>query len=280
MINTTHSLTWTWHSQPTQFDTARQTTQRLLRDFDPIGLAEMGGVALLDRTDTKYIVRVSQLYPLLQSLAPHYQALDINQTRLNHYLTLYFDTHDFALYNAHHNGVSSRYKIRARKYLDTDLAFFEVKHKTNKKRTVKSRFPIPDLPQGIEGETTEFVTVHTPYAVEELEPKLWNDYYRMTLVSCQHQERVTLDLNLMFYWEGVQCVLPGIVVAEVKQGYFSRGSHFIQHMRRLGIRPFSFSKYIAGVYSLYDAVKTNAFKRQIRLLNQMMQEETHYESLH
>lgn len=52
---------------PTHQEVRRQEAERpdfgsLLARFDPISLAEMANVALLNRTDTKYVMSVGQLY--------------------------------------------------------------------------------------------------------------------------------------------------------------------------------------------------------------------------
>ncbi len=78
--------------------------RRLLGRFEPIGLAQMDAVALLDRTATKYVLHASQLYTALAGLSSDYQVLDIGVVRLHPYRTLYFDTADLALYMRHHAG--------------------------------------------------------------------------------------------------------------------------------------------------------------------------------
>lgn len=248
-----------------------------LAHFDPISLAEMEDVVLLDRMDTKYIMRVSQLAHLLEQLADHYWVLQINGARLNHYQTLYFDTHDFALYHQHHNGLRTRYKVRVREYVDSDLAFWEVKRKTNQERTIKSRLKASDRMTEIEGQVNEFIDEHAPLDAQELEPKVWNKFTRMTLVSKHRPERLTLDLNLEFGCPDAYAALPGIAIAEVKQAHSSQLSDFTQQMRQLGIRPARFSKYCAGVYMLYDGVKVNNFKSRMRLVEKLMQEEISHE---
>lgn len=247
--------------------------ERSLACFDPISLTEMEQVALLDRTDTKYIMRVSQLAHVLGQLVDQYRVLQINGRYLNHYQTLYFDTHDFALYRQHHNGLRARYKVRAREYVDSDLAFWEVKRKTNQERTIKSRLKTSDITADMEGQVNEFIDAHTPLDVQELGPKLRNKFLRVTLVSKHYPERLTLDLNLEFGWDDAYATLPGIAIAEVKQEHFSQQSDFIQQMRGLGIRPTRFSKYCAGVYLLYEGVKINNFKPRMRLVEKLMQEE-------
>jgi hypothetical protein len=257
-----------------------QHMQALLGAFSPIHLSEMNDVTLLNRVDTKYMLGVSQLEGLLPQLLAHYQILEIGGLRLNHYQTLYFDTPDFMLYQQHHNGLTPRYKVRARKYVESDLTFFEVKHKTNQKRTIKSRLQIPDFIQQIDAPIGHFVGNYTPLTPQQLEPKLWNHYQRLTLVSKSPAERVTIDLNLAFEWEERAYCLPQLAVIEVKTNAFSRHSKIIQLMRQSGIYPTSFSKYCAGVWSLYEGAKVNNFKSQIIKVNKLVQKEIHHAHLH
>ena len=249
----------------------------LLAQFDPISLTEMKHVTLLNRTDTKYIMRSSQLYAALQQITTQYRVLDINHRRLNHYQTLYFDTPDFMLYQQHHNGLRSRYKVRVREYVDSDLTYWEVKRKTNQERTIKTRLQTRHAATDSDGQIDDFIDTHAPLDAQAFEPKLWNKFLRITLVSKQHPERLTLDLNMEFGWGDACTALPGIAVAEVKQERASQPSDFVQQMRRMGIRPNPFSKYCAGICMLYDSVKTNNFKARMRLVNKLMQEEMAHE---
>ena len=256
-----------------------ETVQQSLASFAPIDLAQMNDVSLLDRVDTKYLLGLSELGAILPLMTPHYRILDIGGVRLNRYHTLYFDTNDFTLYRQHHNGLASRYKVRARKYLDTDVAFFEIKHKTNRSRTIKSRLPIPDLITQIGSPIDQFIDARMPLDAWQLEPKLWNEYLRITLVGKHQPERITIDLNLKFGWGDAHSILSTLAIVEVKQSDFSQSSVFIQHMRRLGIRPASFSKYCVGVWSLYQDIKVNNFKSQIRMVKKLMEKEAVHASL-
>ena len=261
-----------------RFEQSIAHVKRSLAQFAPISLAEMENVVLLNRTDTKYVMRVSQLHNILERITGQYRVLETANTRLNTYQTLYVDTHDFALYRQHHNGLRSRYKVRVREYVDSDLAFWEIKCKTNQERTIKSRLQTPELVTSIDDEQIdEFVGIHAPLDAQELEPKLWNRFLRITLVSKHRPERLTLDLNLEFGWGDALVALTGIAIVEVKQERSTRHSDFIQQMRQLGTRPTRFSKYCAGVYLLYDNVKVNNFKARMRLVEKLMQEEFIYE---
>jgi len=247
----------------------------LVDHFNPINLAQMDGVALLDRTDTKYVMSERQLFSALSSLTGQYQILDIQGIRLNHYRTLYFDTANFALYLRHHADGRNRYKVRSRKYVDTDLSFFEVKHKVNKNRTIKKRIQTPGLIPRFIPETSDFVETHSPLDPHILEPKLWNDFSRITLVSKHRPERLTLDLNLQFFNDHRTVTLPGIAIAEVKQDGIDHDSDFIRHMRAMNIRSTGFSKYCIGVSMLYQQIKHNNFKPKLRLVNKLMRGNNH-----
>ncbi len=252
----------------------------LVTDFEPISLSEIQDAALLNRVDTKYIIGMDQLCAILPQLVGDYRVLSINNTCLHNYRTLYFDTRAFMFYNQHHNRLASRYKVRVRKYVDTNIAFFEIKHRTNQSRTIKSRMSIPDLVTHLADPLIEFAHQHTTRAADALEPKLWNEYVRMTLVSKLRPERVTLDMNLRYQWKSDFVALPGLVIVEIKQLQHSQSAEIIQQMRRLNARPQSYSKYTAGVYSLYEDVKRNNFKSQIRVVNKVMQGMSQYEFAH
>jgi hypothetical protein len=257
-------------------------TAGLLARFDRISLSELARVSLLNRVDTKYVFDMSQLYDALRGAMGCYRALEVERVRLSHYHTVYFDTPDFGLYHQHHNGVGTRYKVRERQYVDSDLAFLEVKHKTNQGRTIKSRLQILEVETDLGRQAGRFIDshTHTPLDERDLEPKLWNDYLRLTLVSTCRLERLTIDTNLSFGWRDIRVSLPGVAIAEVKQERFSYQSDFIRQMRLLGIQPTSFSKYCVGASLLYDGLKSNNFKRHVRLLEKVMGREPVYEYLH
>lgn len=248
---------------------------RLLPQFEPISLAQMAHVALLERMDTKYVLAVAQLYKALMGLTEHYWVLDIEQVRLNHYQTLYFDTADFDLYMSHHAGRRQRYKVRSREYVNSHLSFLEIKAKTANNRTIKNRIQTPSLVTQLTSETNEFMNLYFPSDRYQLEPKLLNNFSRITLVSKQSPERLTLDLNLEFCNNQDGVTLPGVAIAEVKKAGTHHTSHFIQQMRAMNVHPTGFSKYCVGVSMLYPAIKHNKFKPKLQLVHQLMQGGNH-----
>jgi len=264
-----------WALQPASSSTTPAIAQAdlpdLLAQFSPISLAEMDGVSLLSRTDTKYVLNQPQFLAVLATLPRHYRILEINQVRLNQYQTLYFDTPGFDLYLAHHAGRRNRVKVRSREYLDTHRSFLEIKHKTNKDQTIKHRLPTAGFITRMTPETDEFLCSQSPATPLNLEPKLGNTFCRLTLVSLHRPERLTLDMQLQFAAADQSVTLPGLVIAEVKQAGHHPDSDFIRQMRARKIQPMGFSKYCMGVSLLYPQVKHNSFKPKLRQLNKLMQ---------
>ena len=107
--------------------TAFQEISNAIYGFKKITLEEMNAVSLMKRTDTKYIVNVNFLAPILEDLQKEYQVLEIDNRRIMNYSSVYFDTPEFKFYFDHHNGKVNRTKIRQRKYVDSELTFLEIK---------------------------------------------------------------------------------------------------------------------------------------------------------
>lgn len=249
---------------------AQPTVERLAANFAPISLKQMEGVALLNRVDTKFVLTTQQLLTALAAIQPDYWMLSIDGQRLNHYRTLYFDTPDFALYQAHVNGRAERYKVRSREYVDTHLAFLEVKHKTRKDRTLKDRLRTTGPVLEMTPAATRWLEQVSPLEGDALVPTLWNTFTRLTLVSKHYTERVTLDIDLSFFTEKKVARLGGLAIAEVKMDASHGDSPFLAQMRAQKIRQNGFSKYSVGVAMLYDQVKKNALKAKLLWLGKLM----------
>ena len=240
-----------------------------LTQFDRIALEDMGRVRLMDRVDTKFNFSRSQLFEILPELSKHYFILEIEGSVVPKYESLYFDDEALTFYSNHHQKKMNRYKVRIRKYLDSDIAFLEVKHKF-KGRTNKMRIPVNDLNHELEEEHKTFLE-STGVNAQELKPILTNKYQRITLVGKVLNERLTLDLFLSFDWEGENYNFDELIIAELKQEKVSRNSPFFQIMKSQQIRPFRLSKYCIGVIKLFgkENVKYNRFKRKLNQLNKI-----------
>lgn len=231
----------------------------ILHRFSKISLAEMDRVALMERMDSKFIFEANLLEQYLPQLTENYSILDIDGKEIFAYESLYYDTPNFDLYKFHHRGKLNRYKFRIRKYVESNLMFFEVKFKNNRGRTKKSRFVNTSNEFALNAETNDFLKQHSNFENSKLEEKIWVNYHRITLVNKFITERVTLDLNLTFINGEKKISLNNIVVAEVKQSKSST-SPFIALMHQHHIREGAISKYCLGICHLYEHVISNNFK--------------------
>jgi len=245
-----------------------------LYQFESVSLEEIKSVELMNRTEIKYIIRLSTLLEILNELPKHYKLLQIGNDRKTDYHTLYFDTPDFKMYKAHHNGKLNRYKIRLRKYLNSNLSFIEIKFKDNKEKTLKKRTPLSGDFDNFGRDIKKFISEKSPFNAEELLPVLFNDYTRITLVNKKNTERVTIDLNLEFSDKAKKknIKLSDLVIIEIKQEKLSRKSDIVQLMHEKSIRPNGFSKYCIGASLIYEELKINNFKEKLIFLNKLNEE--------
>lgn len=237
--------------------------------FESVSLEAMDNVKLLDRFDTKFTFRMDQLPGIFEEIVPHYRVLELGSTRAHRYETLYFDTGNLRLYSKHHSGKFARHKIRYRRYLDSQLCFFEVKTKTNKGRTLKKRIRLTDIREVIDGEAEALIRTEIPFCALDFRPALRVDFTRLTFVGNSTPERLTIDVNLSYRVGEKSLHLPRLVIAEVKRNRASSESFFIEAMRRRRIWEGSMSKYCFGVANLYPLAKKNLFKERIRQIHEL-----------
>ena len=242
---------------------------KILQGFDPISLSQMDEVALLDRQDTKYLLKRNDFTRILEALQEEYFALEVVGKRRSHYRTLYFDSQDLLFYNLHQRGKKNRVKIRMRQYVDSSLTFLEIKLKNNKNRTVKFRKEIEGIHDTLSKDDLDFID--ESYRLEEpLKASIMNDFHRITLVHKKKQERLTFDVDLDFENRKEEHrVLDDLVIAEMKQERFDRESRFAQLAKQLHIRPERVSKYCLGVALLIDDAKKNRIKEKLRRISKL-----------
>lgn len=245
----------------------------VLQNFERTTLKEMKSVKLMDRTDTKYTFNYNKLPGLLSELTEHYRLLEIDNKRTINYRTLYFDTPDFKFYHHHHNGKLNRYKVRIRKYLDSGLCYLEVKFKNNKRKTKKKRMEVSDFEQVLSEESRKYIESKAPPVdTSILEPKIWSEFTRLTLVPKDAKERITVDIGLKVHNDDNETTFPYLVIAEIKHERASSLSHFAMLMKKHHIRPMRISKYCAGLTLLYPELKYNRFKPRLLAINKIQNE--------
>lgn len=245
----------------------------ILAQFHPTTLKEMDGVKLLNRMDTKFMTDYATLLSVLSEVKNDYKSLEIGGLRMGKYETLYYDTKDLYYYTQHHREKKNRYKFRKRTYVESELSFMEIKFKTNKKRTIKSRVVIDEVEYEMDDSNNQYIESITGEKLD-LVPTLLNTFSRITLVNESLPERLTIDLGLAFVKGDEKTILNKIVIVEAKQEKASRQSPFIRALKKRLVRPSSFSKYCIGVALTVDGVKRNNFKPTINKINKIENEYT------
>lgn len=226
-------------------------------------------LALLTRVDRKYVVPLETFDRLVDALDGDWQALEIDGSRLFGYTSTYFDTDRLDAYRAHVQGRRRRYKVRVRRYTDSELCMLEVKRKGLRGMTVKTRTPHPawasdELGAGGQTFVRETLGDHAPLPRAPLGAVVRTRNRRATLASAAGRARLTVDTDLVCGWgEAALALRPGFVLLESKvEG--SGGAQVDRALRRLGERPVLISKYCVGVASLGLDVPDNPWRRMIR----------------
>ncbi len=235
----------------------------VLVKFQGISLSQMDGVTLMNRTDRKYWFHQSWLEELLVEVSQDYYLLEVEGERNLIYTTTYYDTQENDMYSNHHRGKMNRYKIRRRNYVATQSSFLEVKFKSNKGRTIKTRHPSDYRSKSFDLRDRDFISENSPYSGLELQKVLENRFRRLMLVSKSMDERCTIDSEIRFRDGGHNARLDDLVIVEVKTNGRSP-SKIIDALNRRRLKPSGFSKYCVGRSLVDGDLKQNNFKRKHR----------------
>ena len=259
--------------------------EHIIRSFEPIGLAQMESVKLMNRIDTKFAVPMSVLPAILEAAQADYYAQEIDGKRIATYDTMYYDTDSLDMYVRHHDRQLVRQKIRVRQYVDSHLTFLEIKRKNNKGRTKKKRIIVPgfditaDTPSVLKHKRREdeavtvesFIDSKSRYEWSEISPHLWTKFHRITLVNKAMTERLTIDMDLV--WENVVSnevmTYPELVIIELKRDG-NVPSHMTDIMLTHRIKPLKVSKYCIGTALTTPGIKKNRFKNKIRSIEKLL----------
>lgn len=234
--------------------------RNILQPFNKVTLSDLVMVKLMNRTDQKFCMHISQLPAVLEALKTDYSLLEIQGETILKYDNLYFDTPENQMYLNHHNGKLNRYKIRVRNYNQSDENFLEVKFKNNKGRTIKERIGREDFKSEFSPFELNFIGHSSPFSETQLESKIRSSFNRITLVNNHFSERITLDISPAFQNQEKQITLRNLVVVEVKQDKAGHSALITQIFKAHKITSQSFSKYCIGRSLLEDEIKKNSFK--------------------
>lgn len=236
-----------------------------------VSLAELDAVALQNRIDSKYVLHEDEMMTLFPCLLKNYRVLSINGLRSFTYENNYFDTKDLLFYKDHHNGYANRIKVRSRKYVESNLCYFEIKKKEKVNRTNKHRISLDNIVSEINEEKQDLVQSFTRKNLNDLKLILKNNFNRITLVNNDFTERVTIDFNLQFSDKKNEVEFNNIIVLEIKQSKSTQISPLVAFLKENNTRESSFSKYIFGVISLKPDMKKNNFLPIIKTVSKIQQ---------
>lgn len=246
----------------------KDTYSKILKDYSTVSLQDIEGLNIYKRLDKKYVMPIQKLGPLLLNLKDHYQVLEIKGVRISPYLTRYFDTPGYDFYLNHHNQRFNRHKVRVRTYLLNDQTFLEVKQKTNKGITRKSR--IEAEPKNTLNTTDyEYLESIIPLHTRNLVHSASNTFNRITLVSFVTKERITIDFNLSFFTGNKTTNLNHISIVEVKREKSNNFSPVVDLLKSFRVYPRGFSKYCMSIALHNTLLKQNSFKKNLLFLKKI-----------
>jgi hypothetical protein len=236
-----------------------------------ITLEEMDGVKLLNRIDSKYLTDEATLLEVLaDARAAGYRALEAEGEKVSPYNSIYYDTAGMKMFLDHHNRRLVRQKVRTREYVNSGIAFLEIKRKNNHGRTRKKRIGIPeDEMFGFGGnpEACAYLARHSWFTAGDIRPVLSTAFRRITLVNPALTERLTIDTSLLFtnYITRKQVSLEDAVIIELKQD-----GHAASLMKgillRHRVKPVRVSKYCIAVTLTDPSVKSGRFKVKVHTI--------------
>ncbi|MDA3891387.1 MAG: polyphosphate polymerase domain-containing protein [Salinivirgaceae bacterium] len=234
--------------------------KELVNKFHPIQLDEINQLKLLKRIDKKYVMPVNKIEELLERVKNDYRIMEINGDRDFGYHTNYYDTPELSFYINHQNQRANRFKVRTRDYIVSNSSFLEVKRKTNKRQTIKTRMPI-NACESLNKEHYDYLNSVVDLNGSELVKSSENSFRRITLVSFETLERITLDYDLKFYRNGKVIEMPFISIVEVKRDKAGKKSPIVNTLKSLNVHARGFSKYCMGLALLIPKLKQNSFKK-------------------
>ncbi len=239
-----------------------------VKQFDKISLDELNQTSsYLKRIDRKFLVTASDFKEILKDIVNDFKILEINNKRIFSYDNVYMDTEEHLFYKQHQAKQNKRTKIRTRLYKDSDLAFFEFKQKENWiTQKYRYSFPIEEHWTMTKGKKRFFEWVwQAMYNWEKaptITPSIRTKYKRITLVSKDWSERLTIDFDIktenLRNLSQDEVNLKNLVIIESKS--LNKDCTSCETMKRHGIKEAkSCSKYSLWVIYAWLAEKYDTF---------------------
>ena len=258
-----------------------------LQEFSAINLDQLNaGATFLDRIDRKFLLTQNQLEGILADLKKDFYILDIAWKKVFSYDNIYMDSEEYDFYYQHQNKQKTRLKVRTRLYKDSNLAFFEFKQK-QKWVLRKFRFQFPHTEYGLLTKEQKwfYKWVYASFygdKAPKISPAMKTSYSRLTLVSKDSSERLTIDFNIVcenlrkppLEWnvKGQEKVhLTNLVIVESKS--MSKKCKSVQLLKSKGFKKAKWcSKYWLGVVYCGLSEKYSKFEETMKEIERIRQE--------
>ncbi|MDX2376531.1 VTC domain-containing protein [Microbacterium sp. LRZ72] len=243
--------------------------------LNSVTLEQLNAEAQLQtRVDRKYILPLPQLGAVLRTLPAGTRLLEHDDQWAPRYESHYFDTPELTSYAGAARGRRRRFKVRARRYVDSGVSFLEVKTRGGLSTTVKERMPLAtDSPGRLDPRGTAYAAETLAAAgirdadgiALRLRQELITAYRRVTLLipgsGDRDTSRGTIDVDLA--WQrphaNASLTLPAAVIVETKSG--RQAGALDRALWAHGIRPTSLSKYGTGLAALDPSLPANRWRR-------------------
>lgn len=237
--------------------------------FDHATVKMLQARALLRRTDTKFLVPAEMVVWILAGLSNDYLMLPSGNRYFARYDTTYFDTPDLRCFHDHRRGCRPRHKIRVRHYPDRGVSYLEVKSKDTSTETRKHRVRRTFGDDSLGGDGRRFVAMCCDLPVDELEPSMRMQFFRLTLLGKYTEERLTVDLGLDFDGAPPGRDLSGVGIVEVKQRHLQRRTPIMRALRAHQFRQGSASKYCTALALSRPSVRRNQIRPVLRAIERI-----------
>jgi len=257
-----------------------------LSPFSRSSLEDARAMAFLNRFDTKFVLRAEGVSDFLEHIQKDYSVLQVTDSPIQSYNTVYFDTPGLLCFNLHHNKRANRFKFRTRKYLSNGKIFNEIKQKMNTGKTIKFRqrrdgiidevpepgLPVPSMLPVVKNLTDydeHFIALlnSNGYSfIGPLVPSLHVYFNRVTFLNKHFPERMTLDFGLAYGFEGTELQLYNTAIVELKREKGPERTISQNYFRSVHREPSGFSKYTIGISLTHAEARKNRFLPKIRHL--------------
>lgn len=221
--------------------------------------------ALQTRVDRKYVIGPDLVSSMTSALADTTRVLEIDGGRSFGYRSVYFDTPMLEAYRAAAHRRRRRWKVRIRFYLTTGLCMLEVKTKSGRGDTVKSRMPYRlSASSYLTSDACRFIEQATDGSCDtsRLMPTLSTSYRRTTLVDVVAGSRLTIDSALRCTdWDRRRASIGDLLVVETKSA--RRPSPADRWLWNRGVRPTKISKFCTGLAALHPDLPDNKWHRTL-----------------